>query len=70
MSPFSHWHVKGFSSKCLALKIDVTGPENILFASVSAHHSSPETLQAGALKGFIIIIIMITVIQYFSSANL
>ena len=56
--------MKGFSSKCIALKIDVTGPENILFACVSVHHSSPEILQAGAGKGFIITI-MITVIQYF-----
>ena len=38
--------MKGFSSKCIALKIDVIGPENVLFAS-------PEILQAGAVKGLI-----------------
>ena len=34
-SAFSHWHVKGFSSKLTALKADVTGPENVLFAGAS-----------------------------------
>ena len=32
--------MKGFSSKPIALKIDVTGPENILFAGVSLHLSA------------------------------
>ena len=48
LSSFSHWHVKGFSSKRLALKVDVIGPENRLFAGASF---SPEILQAGAAKG-------------------
>jgi len=37
---FSAWHVKGFSSKCIALKIDVTGPENGLFAGATVNHSA------------------------------
>ena len=34
---FLHWQVKGFLSKCTALKIDVIRPENILFAGSSVH---------------------------------
>ena len=37
---FSHWHVKGFSPKRIALKVDVTGLENILFAGASVYHSA------------------------------
>ena len=40
MSSFSHWHVKGFSSKHIALKEDVTGLENILFGHMSLHLSA------------------------------
>jgi len=32
--------VKGFSSDCIALKVDVIEPENILFAGTSLHHSA------------------------------
>ena len=34
----SLWHVKGLLSKRTALKADVTGPENRLFAVASLHH--------------------------------
>ena len=36
---FSHWNVKGFSSKYIALKVDVIQiePENILFVGMSVH---------------------------------
>ena len=39
---FSHWHVKGSSSKRIALKGDnyVIGPKNILFAGASVHLSA------------------------------
>ena len=40
--PFWHWHVKGFSSKRIALKVDVTGPEDTLFAGTSLHLSAPK----------------------------
>ena len=40
LSSFSHWHVKGNSSECIALKTDVIGPEMIRFAGVSVHHSA------------------------------
>ena len=40
-----------FSSKHIALKADVIGQENILFAGVSVHHSARKFLQAGAVKG-------------------
>ena len=44
--------MKGFSSKRIALIIDVfKGPEDILFTGTSVHPSSPEILQAGAVKG-------------------
>ena len=33
-------HVKGFASKRIALKLDVIGPENILFAGASVHLSA------------------------------
>ena len=38
--------MKGFSSKRIALKVDVIGPENILLAGASVHHS------AGNFKGW------------------
>ena len=34
---FSHWHVKGLSSKGTALKVDVIGPENVLVTVASVH---------------------------------
>ena len=37
---FLHWHVKGFWSKCMALKVDVTGPEKVPFAGASVHLSA------------------------------
>ena len=37
---FLHWHVKGSPSKCIESKIDVIGPENILSAGSSVHHSA------------------------------
>ena len=45
--------MKGFSSKHVALKIDVTGPENTLFCKRVSASFSPEILQAGALRGLI-----------------
>ena len=42
--------MKGSSSKRTALKGDVIGPENILFAGNPCIFS-PEILQAGAVKG-------------------
>jgi len=44
----SHCHVKGFSSKRIALKADViTGPENVLFAGVSVHLSARKFYRLG-----------------------
>ena len=43
--------MKGSPSKLIALKTNVIGPENILFAGASVHRVSPEILQAGAVKG-------------------
>jgi len=40
VSSFWHWHGKEFSSKCTALKIEVTGPENTQFAGTSLHLSA------------------------------
>ena len=40
--------MKGLSAQRIALKVDVIGPENILFAGI---FFSPEILQAGAVKG-------------------
>ena len=37
---FSHWHVKGLSSKPTALNVIATGPESILFAAASVHLSA------------------------------
>ena len=34
---FLYWHVEGFSSKRIALKVDVVGPENVPFACTSLH---------------------------------
>jgi len=47
LSSSSHWHVKGSSPKRIALKVDVTGPENILFAGVSVHHSARKFYRLG-----------------------
>ena len=47
--------MKRFSLKCIALKLDVIGAENILCACRRVRASfSPEVLQAGAVKGLIV----------------
>ena len=51
MFSFSHWHLKGLSSKRIALKVDVTGPEHILFAGVSVPSFSPDMLHAAPVEG-------------------
>ena len=44
--------MKEFSSKKIALKVDITGPENVLLAGESIYASfSREILQAGAVEG-------------------
>ena len=43
--------MKGSPLKRIELKIDVIGPENILFAGASVCHSARKYLQAGAEKG-------------------
>ena len=48
---FSHWHVEGFSSKHTALKVDVTGPENLLFAGVSVRLSAHKCYRLGQWRG-------------------
>ena len=50
LSSFWRRHEEGFLSQRTALKVDVTGPENTLFAGASF---SLEILQAGAVKGLI-----------------
>ena len=42
--------MKQFSSKCIAFKIDVTGPENILFAGASVH-IQPENFKGWVSEG-------------------
>ena len=37
---FSHWHVKGLLSQCIAFKVAVTGLEDILFAGTSLRLSA------------------------------
>ena len=50
--PFSHWPVKGLSSKRLALKADVIGPgKNILFAGASVHLSARIFYRPGGSEG-------------------
>ena len=50
MSPFSHWQVKGFSPKRIALKVGVLyNRKYTVFKRVRASFS-PETLQVGAVK--------------------
>ena len=46
MFSFSHWQVKGLSSRRTALKVDVIGPENVLFEGTFLH------LSAGNLTGW------------------
>ena len=46
-----HRHVKGFSSKQIALKVDVTGAENILFAGASVHLSARKFYRLGQWRG-------------------
>ena len=51
LSSFSHWHVKGFSSKCIALKVDAIGLENILFVGGSVHLSAQKFYRLGQWWG-------------------
>jgi len=44
---FPHWHVKGFSLQRTALKVDVTGPENILLAGAAMHLSAQKFYRLG-----------------------
>ena len=39
--------MKGFSSEHIALKIDVIGPENMLFAGASVHLSAQKFYRLG-----------------------
>ena len=51
---FSHWHVKGFSSKfslSFSESRSVIGPENILFAGASLHHSARKFYMLGQWRG-------------------
>ena len=50
--PLLHEHVKGFLSKCTALKVRfVIGPSDILFTACKCTPFCPEIVQAGAVKG-------------------
>ena len=51
MFSVSHRHVKGVSSKLIALKVDVIEPENILFCRRLRASFIPEIVEAGAVKG-------------------
>ena len=58
--------MNAFSSKHIALKVDVIGPENLLFAGRHVRAVfSPEIVQAGAGVGLIIIKIIIIIIASF-----
>ena len=48
--------MKGISSKRIALKLDVTGPENMRHAIASVHHLARNILQVGAVKGLIVLL--------------
>ena len=48
---FSHWHVKRSSLKRIALKVDVIGQENLLFAGVSVHLSAQKFYRLGQWRG-------------------
>ena len=52
-----HWHVKVniyiILWKRITLKIDVTGPENILFACASVHLSARKFYRLGQWRGFV-----------------
>ena len=47
-----HWHVKGFSSKRIALKVDVIGQETTLFTGTSLHLSAWKVYRPGQWRGF------------------
>ena len=51
--PSSHWHVKGFSAKCIALKANnyVIEQENILFAGTSEHLSARKFITGWGSEG-------------------
>ena len=55
--------MEGSPSNCIELKIDVTGPENILFRGASVHHSARKLLQAGTVKGLIFVIYCIIMFE-------
>ena len=44
---FLHWHVKGFSSKRIALRLDVIGPDDKLFAGASVQLSTRKVCRLG-----------------------
>ena len=44
---FLHWLVEGLSSNRIALKVDVIGPELILFAGASVHLSARKFYRLG-----------------------
>ena len=48
---FLYWHVKGYSRKRKALKVEIIGPEITVRRCVRASFS-PEILPGGAVKGF------------------
>ena len=51
LCPFSYWHVEERSSQHTALKVDVIGPENILFAGTSLHLSARKFYRLGQWRG-------------------
>ena len=51
---FLHRLLKGFLSKRTALKVDVIGAENILFAGASVHLSARKFYMLGQVKGLIL----------------
>ena len=51
LSYFLHFHVKGFSSKHIALNRDVTGAENVLSAGASVHLSAWKLYRRGQWRG-------------------
>ena len=53
LSSFSHWHVKGFSSKRTALKTDVVGPEtDVVGPETRCLQELPCTIQPGNVTGW------------------
>ena len=48
---------KGFSSKRTSLKVDFTGPENILFAGASVHLSAGKFYSEGVKKRIFVVVV-------------